>query len=86
MSKNNHSLLDALVDGDPCPVCRRGKTFCICVSHQPVKPMSDEAPVLQRPQRPYSDAYTDILVNQAVQFYYDRDAEGLAKWLRKALR
>lgn len=70
-----------------CTVCRRAAGDCICTSHVVVRQVLDVA-VRERKfeTRPYSDWYLGSLVNEGLNYYYSRDAEGLARWLRKALR
>jgi hypothetical protein len=73
---------------DVCTVCRRHVSACICVSHHEARQLNDA--VLpgsgQRPIRPWSDAYMQAMVNEALGYYYNRDADGLSKWLKRVLR
>ena len=74
------------VVGDVCNVCHRHVALCICKSHHDVRVMNDgglETPM--RPARPYSKQYIETLVNEAMLHYYQRDAEGLARWIRRVL-
>lgn len=71
--------------GDVCMVCRRHRALCICTSHHPVRTMADPEATTAKPRRPYSPAYIETLVNEAMLHYYQRDAEGLARWLRRVL-
>lgn len=71
---------------DVCLVCRRQQNDCICVSHVSVRhSFGDPAAINMRPTRPYGDSYIGQLVNEGMVFYYNRDADGLSRWLRRVL-
>jgi hypothetical protein len=66
-----------------CAVCRR--KACICESHVSVRIVADLGSTKLEASRPYSDAHIALMVNEAMHHYYNRDAEGLKQWLRRAL-
>lgn len=71
--------------GDVCAVCRRNKALCICVSHMPYQVMLDEADERRVPP-PQDEVQTlEGKVNEAMNYYYSRDAEGLARFIRRQL-
>lgn len=73
--------------GGVCGVCHRGLNQCLCESHHSVKHVFDvETRARRDVSRPYSEAHLNALSNEALVFYYNRDAEGLVRWLRNALR
>lgn len=72
-----------------CIVCRRARMNCICTSHQSVRQSYGDPHAIAAsdlPKRPYSEAYIAMLKNEALVFYYHRDADGLVKWLDRVLR
>lgn len=70
-----------------CTVCRRQQQSCICESHVSVRhSYGDPHAASEGTKRPYSDGYISTLCNEALNFYYQRDAEGLQRWLRRVLR
>lgn len=72
--------------GDVCLACRRHVSLCICASHHPVKTiMADQGSAPTRPKRPFDDHHIDRMVNEAMNYYYQRDADGLGRWLRRVL-
>lgn len=72
-----------------CPVCHRGVLACICKSHVDVKArvISDESDGLRclDGRRPYTKAQVDLLVSEGLALYYNRDAEGLQRFLRRVI-
>lgn len=72
---------------DPCGVCRRAKSACICASHTPLRHLDATADVsvMRVVRRPYPQEHIEVLVNEGMHHYYNRDAEGLARWLRRHL-
>lgn len=69
---------------DVCRGCRRAIGACICQSHVRVREVHDFGKGERvRPMRPYPAKYVEVLVNDAMLFYYNRDAEGLARFVRK---
>lgn len=74
--------------GEVCPVCRRAPLACICRSHvdftpPPVSENGDVARCVKG--RPFTKAHIETLVAEGLTHYYNRDAEGLARWLRRVL-
>lgn len=75
-----------------CGVCRRAKTGCICQSHHVVRQMHamhdarDAVLPIRTSEARTTEAQLNLAVNEAMLFYYNRDAEGLARWLRRVLR
>lgn len=72
-----------------CSVCRRSTGLCICTSHHGVKQVLDvsvrERAAMPPPGQRTEQAMT-VLVNEAMNLYYNRDASGLAAWIRRYLR
>lgn len=72
---------------DVCTVCRRQQLSCICKSHATVRHVHNDPHVdALNIKRPYTDAHIDVLCNEALAFYYSRDADGLQRWLRRVFR
>jgi hypothetical protein len=75
-----------------CPACRRsivpdaeGLVACICRSHVKVREVHDfsNGAVRREPTRPYTAKQVEVFVNDAMIHYYNRDAQGLATFVRK---
>lgn len=72
-----------------CRVCHRSMALCLCMSHHASSRLNPEEsegdPDDLMPRRPLTDKAVDVMVRDAMAFYYNRDADGLARWLRRAL-
>jgi hypothetical protein len=58
----------------PCPVCHRPMEGCICRSHH------------QTVESDSTRKAAEAAVNQAMLHYYNRDAQGLARFIRELVR
>jgi hypothetical protein len=62
-----------------CPVCKRNKVVCICISHAPYAPPREAEGSVRR-------TTSESQVNAALGYYYNRDAAGLERFVRELLR
>lgn len=72
-----------------CVVCRRQQPDCICRSHVSA-PQSRGDPHLAaataaESRQLFTAGQVNSMVIEALNFYYNRDAEGLQRWLRQLL-
>lgn len=65
---------------DICIICRRHKALCICRSHA-----TYTEPTYDGYGEPVPAKTIDAKVSEALRYYYDRDPQGLAKFVRELL-
>lgn len=73
---------------DVCKVCRRSELRCICLSHHHVPDIHDETIERREHTKQATERtphYVESQVQEALHYYYQRDAEGLARWVRRRL-
>lgn len=80
------TVMNTLSGSQVCAACRRA--VCICESHVAVKTVFDAPARLttERPVRPFTEPYLAVLKNEAMNYYYNRDPQGLVQWLDRVLR
>lgn len=66
----------------PCPVCRRARYACLCRSHVPVAPKREDEPQEEAKTRAKR---VERAKQEALQYYYSRDAQGLAALIERIL-
>ena len=67
-----------------CQVCHRAA--CICVSHARLTPLQREAAAQAVLEEEVPLTELDAKVREALHFYYNRDAQGLEKWVRRSMQ
>jgi hypothetical protein len=75
----------SLAEAGVCQICHR--VPCTCDSHAPFRPIAEvrERLEITVDLKCRDEAAIERAVNEALHFYYNRDAMGLAKWLRGLL-
>jgi len=72
---------------DVCPACRRAHALCICVSHVDMVHGSAAEPVAGgAAPAPLDPQLVEARVAEAMRHYYNRDAVGLARFVRGLFR
>jgi hypothetical protein len=72
--------VEARKPGELCPACRRSEEECICASHAQIWPVACGASGDPLPARTIEQT-----VNEALNYYYQRDASALARLVRSLL-